>query len=149
MILITGGAWQGKLAFAAAFADGRTVRDGKEDREWVWQESADLQIDTAALVSDGRQDAFETAFERPVIGSFHYFVRRLLMEGKSVDGFMEEIKERNPDVVITADELGCGIVPMDPEERAWREAAGRAAGKLAADSAAVYRMICGIAVRLK
>ena len=92
---------------------------------------------------------FETALERPVISGFHYFVRRLLWEERDVNEFIAAIEAKNPDVVITADEIGCGIVPMDPEERAWREAAGRAAEKLAADSEAVYRMVCGIATRLK
>lgn len=128
MRLITGGAWQGKTAFAVKLA-------GEAGRE--------------PAVADGLRDPFEAAYERPVIGGFHYYVRRLLKEERDVDEFIEEIEERNPDVVITSDELGCGIVPVDPEERAFREAAGRAAVKLASDSQAVYRMVCGIPVRLK
>ena len=100
-------------------------------------------------MASGRRDPFETALERPVISGFHYCVRRLLWEERDVNEFIAAIEAKNPDVVITADEIGCGIVPVDPEERAWREAAGRAAEKLAADSEAVYRMVCGIATRLK
>ena len=145
MIFITGGAWQGKTAFAETLAaDFVTMESGE-------RVSCDGSITEkkAVPVACGRSDPFETAFERPVISGFHYFVRRLLREERDVNEFIAAIGETNPNAVITADELGCGIVPADPEERAWREAAGRAAEILAADSDAVYRMICGIAVRLK
>ena len=113
MIFITGGAWQGKTAFAETLAvDFVTMESGERVSC-----AGSITEKKAVPVACGRSDPFETAFERPVISGFHYFVRRLL--------------------------------PADPEERAWREAAGRAAEILAADSDAVYRMICGIAVRLK
>lgn len=126
MILITGGAWQGKLAFARELAGGVLVP-----------------------VADGREDSFETALERPVIGGFHNFVKRLLAEGKSVEEFITLIEDKNSGVIITSDELGCGIVPADPADREWRENSGRAQVRLAADAETVYRMICGIATQLK
>lgn len=46
--------------------------------------------------------------------------------------------------VVTASETGCGVVPMDPEERQQREAAGRLACLLAARAKAVVRVFCGI-----
>lgn len=139
MIFITGGAWQGKLAFAKTLVtETETNRDEGMDKDMAGE-----------LVADGRTAPYEAAFLRPVIGGFHHFVRRLIKDGLTVDPFIEAIEEKNPAAVITADELGCGIVPADAEERAWREAAGRAACRLAADSEAVYRVICGIPVRLK
>lgn len=145
MIFITGGAWQGKTAFAETLAAALiTPEPGKR------VSCAGSKTESPPLpVACGRKDPFETALERPVISGFHCFVRRLLREERDINAFIAAIGEKNPNVVITADELGCGIVPTDPEERAWREAAGRAAEKLAADSEAVYRMTCGIAVRLK
>ena len=46
-------------------------------------------------------------------------------------------------------EVGGGIVPMDREERAWREACGRALCVLATHADQVTRVVCGIGVRLK
>ena len=145
MIFITGGAWQGKTAFAETLAAGRATPGIGEHVLYAGPKTEERTLPVAS----GRRDPFETALERPVISGFHYFVRRLLWEERDVNEFIAAIEAKNPDVVITADEIGCGIVPMDPEERAWREAAGRAAEKLAADSEAVYRMVCGIATRLK
>ena len=54
-----------------------------------------------------------------------------------------------PPAVITLDEVGCGIVPLEKTERDYREAVGHAGQMLAAAAAEVYRMQCGIAVRIK
>ena len=40
----------------------------------------------------------------------------------------------NPAAVLTCDETGSGIVPLDPFERRWREETGRALGILCADA---------------
>ena len=48
-----------------------------------------------------------------------------------------------------ATEVGGGVVPMDPQERASREAAGRLACLLAARAACVVQMFCGIPTVLK
>lgn len=46
--------------------------------------------------------------------------------------------------VIICDEVGCGVVPISSEERAWRDEVGRAATMLASEAQLVVRMICGI-----
>ena len=51
--------------------------------------------------------------------------------------------------VVIATEIGGGIVPIDPAERAAREAAGRLACLLAARADTVIEMFCGIATVLK
>ena len=48
-----------------------------------------------------------------------------------------------------ATEVGGGVVPMDPAERAGREAAGRLACLLAARADCVVQMFCGIPTVLK
>ena len=134
MILITGGAWQGKYGYALKLA-------GLLEREQERQES-----DAAA---DGRLDPYEAAYERLIIRGIHEYVRRILAEGNSPEEFINCIVKRNPDVIITSDEVGCGIVPVGKTERAWREACGRIQARLAAESSLVYRMVCGIPQRLK
>lgn len=56
---------------------------------------------------------------------------------------------RYPDAVIICDEVGCGIVPMEKEERIWRENVGRICCYLAERAQHVYRVFCGIGVMIK
>ena len=51
--------------------------------------------------------------------------------------------------IVLATEVGGGVVPMDPAERAGREAAGRLACLLAARADCVVQMFCGIPTVLK
>ena len=53
------------------------------------------------------------------------------------------------DIVLIYPEVGSGVVPLDPEERAWREAVGRAGCRIAAEADEVYRVVAGIAQRIK
>ncbi len=55
----------------------------------------------------------------------------------------------HPEGVVICDEVGCGVVPVDREERAWRELVGRICCELAEQAQAVYRVQCGLGVRLK
>ena len=51
--------------------------------------------------------------------------------------------------VVIATEIGGGIVPIDPAERAAREAAGRLACLLAARADCVVELFCGLPTVLK
>ena len=51
--------------------------------------------------------------------------------------------------VICCCEVGQGVVPVDADDRAWRELVGRTCSRLAAQAEQVVRMVCGIPVRLK
>lgn len=53
------------------------------------------------------------------------------------------------DIVLIYPEVGSGVVPLDPEERVWREAVGRVGCRIAAEADEVYRMVAGIAQRIK
>lgn len=54
----------------------------------------------------------------------------------------------NKDVVVCC-EVGLGVVPVDKDERAWRELVGRTCCELSARASSVVRLICGIPVRIK
>lgn len=51
--------------------------------------------------------------------------------------------------VVVCREVGCGVIPMDRKERDRREAVGRLCCDLAQRAEAVYRITCGIPMRLK
>ena len=50
---------------------------------------------------------------------------------------------------VICDEVGCGVVPMERADRERREAIGRLCCALAREAQAVYRLQCGLAMRLK
>ena len=81
-----------------------------------------------------------------IIPDFH-------LQLKGFDGdpraFAEHFYCKHSDAVIVANEIGCGVVPIDRRDRAWREAAGRALCVLAQKSESVTRVVCGIGVRIK
>lgn len=51
--------------------------------------------------------------------------------------------------LVLCREVGSGVIPMDPKERAWREATGRLCIALAERADAVVRVVCGIPTALK
>lgn len=62
---------------------------------------------------------------------------------------LEAYLAKCPDAVILCDEVGCGVVPMDRSDRAWRERVGRTCCTLAAQADRVIRVYCGIPMVLK
>ena len=87
-----------------------------------------------------------------LIRHYHLYLRRRMQQGADEEQLLQETKafcEKNPDVIVVTEEVGCGVVPMDAFERKWREVCGRAAVILAERSEQVYRVICGIPQRLK
>ena len=54
-----------------------------------------------------------------------------------------------PNCIIICDELGCGVVPLDRTDRAWREHTGRLCCQIAAQADRVDRIFCGIPMQLK
>ncbi len=126
MILITGGVFQGKRAFALGLTG-----------------LSDEQITDGAACEKG---AIESA---GVLDNLEQYLKRFPEEMEDHEGFAERIYEANPDLVIISQEMGCGIVPMDKEDRLWRQGCGRCSIDLAAKSQEVYRVICGIGTRIK
>lgn len=53
------------------------------------------------------------------------------------------------DRILVTDEIGCGIVPADAFERLYREETGRVCCRLAAEARQVWRVTCGMGMRIK
>lgn len=64
---------------------------------------------------------------------------------------LEELADRlaGQYAVVTVTEVGGGVVPTDPAQRAAREAAGRLGCLLAARANTVVRVFCGLPLVLK
>ena len=99
-------------------------------------------------MADGEKDLPELAWEKPYLTSFHQWVRQILAQGEDPAGFVEKVLGAAPEVVVM-DEVGCGVVPIERRDRELREAVGRAGQALAARAQQVYRVVCGIPMRLK
>lgn len=134
MIFIIGGSFQGKEEFAKKLAGQQTAKE--ED----WEQ----------LVCRG-DEPWQRALEKPFLINFHGFIRQLQeteeAEKKTEEFLCQVLKAKTR--LITMDEVGCGIVPLTREDRDYREAVGRAGQKLAEAAREVWRIQCGIPVRIK
>lgn len=59
-----------------------------------------------------------------------------------------ELDELAQNDAVVCNEVGMGVVPIDANERAWRELVGRTCCHLAQRADKVVRMVCGIPVVL-
>ena len=80
-----------------------------------------------------------------IVYGFHERLRNV----DDARGYAEEFCRRHPNCIVVSDEVGCGVVPIDREERLWREKVGRALCVIAQASDSVTRVICGIGVKIK
>lgn len=126
MILIVGGTFQGKKAFAEKLLNGK-----RED------------------FTDGTSCAFSDIYHAKVLFHFHEYIRRMLEQEMSVQDLAEQLRMKNPDLVLISNELGYGVVPMDVFDRNYRETTGRVCTEIASEADAVYRVVCGIGTKIK
>lgn len=126
MELIVGGSDQGKLAFVleSKGLNNNDVADG---------ESADLK----------------EICNKPILNRFHLLIKKWMKEEKDIYEQITMILEKNPRLIIITNELGCGIVPMEPFERRYREMTGRVCCKIAGQADRVSRVVCGIGTLIK
>lgn len=122
MILVIGGAKQGKLLYTM--------------KKWG--------VSPEQIATD-----FENAEKTRVFHNFQQAVQNSLRAGENPIKKLEYLIDCNPDLIVLCDEVGCGVVPMDREERIWRETVGRLCCRMAEEAEAVYRVFCGIPMRLK
>ena len=81
---------------------------------------------------------------------FHETIReKVQQEGQDAPAFAEKFCREHPDAVVVSDEVGSGVVPMEAEDRTFREAVGRVLCVIARNAEQVTRCVCGIGVRIK
>jgi adenosylcobinamide kinase/adenosylcobinamide-phosphate guanylyltransferase len=140
MRLIIGGAFQGKLG--VALEKERAARKAAVD-------------DTFAdgLIADGAVCTVADCRSARIVNRFHLLVKRAL-QGEAdmlpeLEAFVHDEQQAVRELTIICDELGCGVVPFEKEDREWREKTGRLLCELAQRAEEVYRVIAGVAVRIK
>ena len=124
MILIIGGAYQGKLDFAKE-AFGITEED-----VFVCKDS-------------------EIDFSKRCVYALEKFTLACVREGKDPASYLQEHREAWDDSIFISQDFFCGVVPMEAEARAWRQITGRLAQYLSQEADRVSRIFCGLEQRLK
>ena len=120
MILIIGGAYQGKLDFA---------------KNQFGTTEEDIHACTAGEIDFSKRcihkiEEFTFCHPDPV-------------------GYFKANRDLWEDSILICEDLFCGVVPMGAENRAWRQKTGRLCQYLAAEATRVSRVFCGLEQRLK
>jgi adenosyl cobinamide kinase/adenosyl cobinamide phosphate guanylyltransferase len=125
MILIFGGAYQGKLNYA-------------RERFGVTEHEVYRCCDKDTAVPGGKK----------VIYEIEKWILALIKADTDTAQKLQEFMENNADSVVICNDISCGIVPIDSMLRKWREETGRATATLAQQSDEVIRLFCGIPTKM-
>lgn len=125
LILITGGAYQGKSGFAQQLVRELNRESGQQE--------------------PGMQENMHWT----ILEDVHLRIAEMLRADLDPWEEIQSLIKKESRLILTVQELGCGIVPVDAFDREWREVTGRICCELAKRAQAVYRMTCGIPARLK
>ena len=120
MILIIGGAYQGKLDFA---------------KEAFGITDSDVHI----------CDAGDIDFSKRCI----YKIEEFTYTHPDPIGYFQAHREQWQDSILILQDIFCGVVPMGAENRAWRQKTGRLSQYLSREATQVSRIFCGLEQRLK
>ena len=126
MILVFGGAYQGKLNYAmerfkAAEADVYRCDDNN-----------------ACMPKN-----------KKIIYEIDKWILALVKTDADIEEAVQQFIDANQDAIVICNDISCGIVPVDPVLRKWREAAGRSLAALSRVSDETIRLFCGIPARIK
>lgn len=124
MILIFGGAYNGKLDFV------KEQFNVSEDDIFYY-------------------DGNEIDFSKKVICGLHKFTYNNILKDINSLQYIKENINLFKDKIIISDEISSGIVPLKKEDRMWREETGRCLQYLSKESSCVYRIFCGIPTIIK
>ena len=121
MILIVGGAYQNKRAFAME-------RFGLSPEDFC---------DCAQSTPD---------LSKRALCHVEQYVLRCVREGRDEMALLDAPLD---DKILIFDDISCGVVPLDAQTRAWRERSGRLAAALAQRADEVWRVFFGLGERIK
>lgn len=124
MVLIIGGAYQGKLDFAKAV--------------FTLSEKDIFTCNSA-----------EIDFFKRCINSIEEFTLACVQNGTDPTEYFKAHREDWEDSILICEDIFCGVVPMRAEMRAWRQVTGRLCQYLSYEATEVIRIFCGLEQKLK
>ena len=126
MILIFGGVYQGKLSYALNRFN-LTEKD----------------------VYKCSEDDITSPAGKKIIYEIDRWILALVKSEADIENALEKFINDNQNALVICNDISSGIVPLDPIQRKWREAVGRALARLSQASEEVVRLFCGIPTQLK
>lgn len=82
--------------------------------------------------------------DKKIIRDIDKWLLELIESDENIPEKIERFFEENHDAVIICNDISCGVVPIDPILRRWREEVGRFMAEAAKRSDEVIRLFCGI-----
>ncbi|MCL2571872.1 MAG: bifunctional adenosylcobinamide kinase/adenosylcobinamide-phosphate guanylyltransferase [Defluviitaleaceae bacterium] len=86
---------------------------------------------------------------RTIVNDVDKWLLSLIQDGKDVSEEISRFFDENKDAVVICNDISCGVVPIDPVLRKWREDVGRFMAQAAEKADEVVRLFCGIPTRIK
>lgn len=126
MVLIFGGAYQGKLEYALSRFD-----ISSED------------------VFFCKEDTSKLDYSAQVICGLEKFVMNCVREGQEAKDVLAANRKQLQDKIIIVTDISQGVVPVDPVQRSWREMVGRTMLYLGGEADQVIRIFCGLGQVIK
>ncbi|MCR5654838.1 MAG: bifunctional adenosylcobinamide kinase/adenosylcobinamide-phosphate guanylyltransferase [Lachnospiraceae bacterium] len=127
MILVIGGAYQGKRAFIKE----RWKISDEEILDGATKKLAEANDNTKAVVN------------------YQEIIRAQIAAGENPQKAAADLLLPGRDLIVSCDEVGMGIVPINKEDRDYRESVGRTLCALTGEATEVWRIYCGIPERIK
>lgn len=124
MILVFGGAYNGKLSYVKE-------KYNISDEEIFYCNSDFIDLD------------------RKVICGFHIFVRNMILVNKDPLEYIKNNIEKLEGKIIITDDIGMGIIPIEKVDRIWRDTHGKCIQYISKKSKKVIRIFLGIEKVLK
>ena len=125
MILVFGGAYQGKLEYA--------------------KEHWNFSFDDVFFCEEN----LTIDLSKKVICGLEKFVYACACKGVETKDVLAEYDVPLDDKILIVDDISQGVVPIEPDRRAWRESVGRTLLWLGKNADEVHRVFCGLGQRLK
>lgn len=122
MILIIGGAYQGKLEYIKNNYDLKDID-----------------------IVNGEDCSIETAEKGVCLYNYHKLIERLLFNNKNIDDYIENLNYS----IIISNEIGNSIIPINKDERLLVEKVGRSLCSIAKKAEKVIRIHCGLPIIIK